>query len=370
VLRVKTLHSIGKKIMFKRFVFSSLIAFSVSLSSLDLRLYTDKETLAYAPKQEGVKKKVEEKKEPEKGKLLLETSFLVWKARTSDSMYAVSAPKNDFSLPYRSSLYEMSFSFEPGFRVGAGWHSNHDSWTVGGLFTYFRTTQRSSVEMSSAGDLKNPSQFSSEVINSLLPGATGMVELYFQKAVSYYNLLFQDLSLSLSKSYLTGMVTFAPEIALEGVWLKGFQSSTYSKGQVLGNNYLRVNRKNRFAGLGPQTGLTMNWGLLKDWSLQQSLKASLLLGNLKSDYSEDLSNSLSTFMSLNGRDHRIVPHLSSTLGLGFDKTLKRFFSKIHADLLFEGHFLWNFNQKITFGRDMDFESLYLYGLSLNLGVDY
>lgn len=362
--------------MIKQFVFSFLL-FSWPLLALDLQLYSDRKVMAYQPKQEGANKTsgVEKKQEKEasskeEGKILVQASVLYWKARVSDSMYAVSSQSRDFTLPYRSNLYEISLPFDPGLKVGAGYHSNHDSWTLDCLFTYFNTQKRVSTGSLPVGDLKNPTQFSSEVLNALLPGQSGALELYFQKAVSVYNLVFEDLALSLSKNYSSGQIAFIPEIALEAVYMKARQANTYSKGAVLGNNYLRVNRKNQFFGLGPEMKLTMRWGLLKHFSLEQSLLLSLLLGNLESDYKEKLSNSSSTFMRLSGRDHRLVPHIGSTLGASFDRPCNRFFSRIHAALLFEGQFFSNFNQKVSFGRDMDLQNLYLYGVTLNLGVDY
>ncbi|MCF7806277.1 MAG: hypothetical protein K9M07_05400 [Simkaniaceae bacterium] len=294
---------------------------------------------------------------------------IYWKARTTDSMYAVRASSDAFALPYRSSLSEVDFNFDWGVRFGAGWFTGYDQWGLSATYTYLNTDKTDRTRAGMWGDLKSPVGFSQSMTDLLLDG-TELSQVVFQRASSQYDLGYQTIDVLISRPFQASSIQFAPQIGLEGAILHSKQNIYYSGGQLLENNTLTVRKNNRYWGVGPKTGIAMGWGLKRGFTLIQNFAFALLIGDLNSYYGEDLSNSTSDWMKLEESDKRFVPHAAAQMGLGYQAKFDKMMKQVNAQLLFEGHFLWNFIQKVIAGDDFDFGNLYLYGLTFELGVDF
>ncbi|MDN3505385.1 MAG: Lpg1974 family pore-forming outer membrane protein [Rhabdochlamydiaceae bacterium] len=301
--------------------------------------------------------------------LILGGSFLVWKTRTTDSIYAMSSSTTQFALPYKSMLREVNFSYDLGLRFSLGYNGDHDDWSYISTFTYLKADHSARTKSGMWGDLKAPNGFSKQISDTVLSGS-GLEEVTFQRASSCYDLKYRTLDFLIRKGFMAGLIEFVPQIGLEGSLLVSKQKNYYSGGTLLSNNTLSTEFKDRFWGVGPKTAIGMKWGLKRGFSIAQDLAFSFMLGDLKTYYGENISNNINAWTKLSGRDKVVVPHASYDIGLAYDKEVDFLFKYVHTKLAFEGQYLWNFTQKILSGEDLDFGNLYMYGLTFNLELDF
>lgn len=300
---------------------------------------------------------------------LFSGGVLGWKVRVSNSVYAMSSSTSQFTLPFRSSLNEVDFHYQLGFRLGIGYHFNRDDWTLFSMYTYMKADRHARAYKGFAGDLKAPNGFSSSMESALLVN-TDLTTVTFDQATSHYDIKYQTVDLLMTKDIHNGKVVFRPLVGLEGAWLLGRQTNFYSGGAILSNNTLMNQNKNRYWGLGPKMGFGSNWQLINYFSLVQNFAFSFLFGDMQNMYQEMLSHSPNLQSLVFARDKRCIPHAFFDLGLNYQRPFRSFFKYVNASLVFEGNYLWSFTQQMLTGEDLSFGSLSLFGLTAQLSIDF
>ena len=141
--------------------------------------------------------------------------------------------------------------------------------------------------------------------------------------------------------------------------------SKFKGGDILGTNQLSINLNNKFWGVGPKAGCAVVWNLPYNFSIIEQTDLALLLGDLKTDYTEQFASST---YQLTDSTTRIVPHAALFLGLGYQYTFNGAIEKGAIKAGFEGNYIWNYIQSVTNGMLIDDGNFYTYGATIMASI--
>jgi hypothetical protein len=151
------------------------------------------------------------------------------------------------------------FDYSPGFRVGAGIHS--DDWTTRLLYTRYNTTTTASI--------------SGNVISTFMPSKFS--SKFYSAARVNFSIDMNMLDLDLSKNIKVGEnVVISPIVGLKGGWIDQQIYTHYMNPISVPptiNNPNSVTEKvdNKFSGIGPKMGVDGLWNFYKSNNFKYSL---------------------------------------------------------------------------------------------------
>lgn len=158
----------------------------------------------------------------------------------------------------------LSFGWDAGFRVGAGYNLEYDQWDTQLYWTWFRTkanqTQKVFPEFI-------PISGSVLVTEEILPEffAASISNDSAQKAHIHWTLLFNMIDWELGRCYwVSKSLSLRPFIGLKGGWINQKIHVDYDNliiSSAPTSNIGREHVKNNFWGIGPACGLNTKWQL-------------------------------------------------------------------------------------------------------------
>lgn len=204
--------------------------------------------------------------------LFFTADLLVWQAHENGLGYAIKAqtPQPLSSALYKSSVKNMEFDWDCGFRLGLGWNTPHDGWDLGVNWTWFQNKAKGAANVNSSHILLPTNAYAPADIP-----LTG-----FSKATSHYRLHLNLLDLDLGREFFVSKwMTLRPFISLRSGWIYQNTHATFCEGvpsTSLTGSFLKA--ENNYWGIGPRMGLNTQWGLGHGISLFGNAGASLLYG--------------------------------------------------------------------------------------------
>jgi hypothetical protein len=212
--------------------------------------------------------------------LFVNADLLVWQARENGTAYAVKtkAEQPASTALYNSSVKNLHFNWQCGFRFGIGYNLPHDGWDIVTNWTWFQDKAKGHV--SAKDGLIYPS-------NTLLPLGSSPTVTGFESSNSVLHLKLNLLDLDLGREFFVSKwMTLRPFIGLRTGWIyQKFQSNydlpTFSSLPGAGSNpmtniYSKMN--NNYWGLGLHSGLNTQWGLGAGFSFFGNAAFSILNG--------------------------------------------------------------------------------------------
>lgn len=205
--------------------------------------------------------------------------FLYWKANENGLDYAVKRKVISETTPIdgNGDLINPNFNWDPGFRVGIGWNTNHDDWDLSLFWTRLHTSAQGHRH---AGN--------QHLYGVYATGSSALVA--FDKASAYLKIHLNVLDLELGREFYVGKsLSIRPHVGLENVWISQHYTTKYDGHPAFQNSaaapsdYNHIFFRNHFWGVGARAGLDTQWELGWGFSFVGDLAASLLYGdfNLK-----------------------------------------------------------------------------------------
>lgn len=254
--------------------------------------------------------------------------FLYWRAENHGFSYAYEL--TDSLLTNIGNVIRIHPSWDPAFRVGAGWNTKYDFWDIFLNYTWYRN-HTSESKTSAIGFV------------TLWPaGSNGFFGAVSAK--SRFRLNLGDLEIG-RLLYLTKSVAIRPYWGARGGTIHQKFNDAYSA-RVSGLNSQQVfSGKNNYWGVGPRTGVSGEWHLNRGFSLLGRVAGALLYG--KTDV-RTISQTLGVSDTVFTIEHQykddfyqLVPNLQMSLGFQWQTCFwcETMFFKMSAS--WETNYWWN-----------------------------
>ncbi len=241
--------------------------------------------------------------------------WLIWQAHENGLGYTVKgdADHSTSSALYNSSVKNMHFDWDFGFRVGLGWNTPHDGWDVTTNWTWFRTKAHDSHAVD--GDkILRPTFNYSPAEGTVADPIIGYLHTNSQLHL-HLNLI--DLELG-REFFVSKWVTLRPFIGLRNGWVHQKLVTTFTHAKSAGAQTGTASKLvNNFWGIGPKAGLNTQWGLGYGFSLIGNANCSLLYGFFHLENRQDkLFENGDVGVNVNNRDSVRVGRAIGELALG------------------------------------------------------
>lgn len=203
--------------------------------------------------------------------LFFTADCLLWQAHENGLGYAIKAEEDQptASALYDSSVKNMDFNWNFGFRVGLGWNTPHDGWDVTTNWTWFQNKANRNLKAGSDDILLPTNQF-----------AAGSTAVGYKNSTAKWKLLLNMIDLEMGREFFVSKwMTLRPFIGLRNVWINQKDTITFNKAEPTGAQHASLTRgENNYWGIGPRSGLNTQWGLGHGFSIFGNAAFSLLYG--------------------------------------------------------------------------------------------
>lgn len=316
-------------------------------------------------------------------------SYLFLKPYEDDNDYAgklTTTGSLGSTIDMSMKLEKPNFDWFSGARIGVGRYlANHDKWDISLFTTYFYAQEDSSSSPNrDRGALLTPNW-----IPTFDGGAT--------RGKTVWRLNFFNWDLSVGREYnMLKTIIAHPFIGLRAALIYKTQKSRYSDRFISANADRTLMDKfsasNSYWGIGPRTGVDLQFNMSGSWSLLGNLSGALFFGrnNLRESISTNVINGGALVRKkYNAKDNRfnVRANLDTGLGLGWEAWLKQHTVRIAPSVMFEASCWFDTNQlfvprgttSVTFAPDPALPNfvnqrrqgnLILMGVSFNLQADF
>jgi hypothetical protein len=242
--------------------------------------------------------------------LFFTADWLIWQGHENGTSYAVKtkAEQPSETALYDSSIKNLHFNWDMGFRVGLGYNLPHDGWDVATKWTWFQSHADASVKSgngvvfsSNPYDLAELSVDSYTSANSNLTIKLNMIDL--------------DLG---REFFVSKWMTLRPFVGLRTGWIYQNMSSQYVTPLPASSiTSFQSNAKNDYWGIGLHSGIDSEWGLGAGFSIFGRAQYSILNGFFKvEDYTYSNYSNLTHNDHITNTDSYRIGRVISELALG------------------------------------------------------
>ncbi len=309
--------------------------------------------------------------------------LLYWKANENGVPLAVVNKDSPDNLAH-SSVKNLRGKWDFAFRVGIGYDVPHDGWDV----------SLSWLRYNSPGHHKrihsDPDRF---VFAYLAPSADPIADNdTCARAKGRWRLLLNQLDLDLGREFFVSKwLTLRPHAGVRSDWIYQKVKADYEKFSALLPSFseVEIRDRDRWWGVGLESGLDTQWGLGKGWSIFADLTAAIVYGkhNIRmKDENEPPIVSFSngadstpkgTFVKLKDKFWVAHPILDLQLGIRWDAMLANNRLHLGIQLGWENHVYFSQNQFPIFGDDFNLGKFFanqgdlsLEGWTLGVRLDF
>lgn len=265
------------------------------------------------------------------GGFYVSADFLYWRAENHGFSYAHEIEVDPVATGV-GKVVRVNPSWDPGFRVGAGWNTRYDFWDVFFNYTWYRNTA-SETRSSDDGFIR------------MMPLSDSLTsEFTTVSAKTRFMLNMGDLEVG-RLMYLTKSVAIRPYWGARGGTLHQKFSSSATDLISTVDSGLKFNGKNNYWGVGPRTGVHGEWHINQGFSLLGKVAGALLYGKTKAE-SQSSTQVIGVTDFVVDRQHtddfyQLVPNLQMSLGLQWQTCFwcEKMFFKMSAS--WETNYWWN-----------------------------
>lgn len=277
--------------------------------------------------------------------------LLYWRAKFGGSEYAMS-DSNSSSLPKSSNLLKVDLDWNFGFKVGVGYHFDHDNWDANLIYTFYRTAGSDSSTHPASGFLL-PIRTSSLIVSPTPSNVDIGSFVACKHSTSDAGFRFDDLQFTLGRNfYVSRTLSLRPNFGVQSAWVRLKQNAVYS-GYVLGfavdigSHSVFVQDKQRLWGVGPLLGFESKWYIGRGVSLFCNASSSILYGGYKVSHKNWYSANISeNSISVRGNMHQFTTTRQMILGLVYDKTFNEGKDHVSVSLGYDTRYWWALNQML------------------------
>lgn len=318
--------------------------------------------------------------------------FLYWIAHEGGLEYATRGIKNtpgaggDLSTPIpEGRARDVDFSWDPGFRIGAGYTLPKSFWDLGLTWTSYHTRAHGSA--SHEGDFRFNPLWS--VLN--LPGVT-IDQGALNSASAKWNLCYNTVDLELSRYFFPNKyLSLKPHAGLRAAWIHQHYNIRYLGSAIQGGALVQADvslkNHNDYSGAGFKIGLDSLWHFNRYFGLFANGSFSLLGGSFSMKETGThvgfnvpvAQTNIPNIGFLNTRDNffAIAPEIEVALGFNFQVTPKRDHYRFELNAGWE-YLLWFEQNQMRFYVDdvskgkyiRERANLQLMGFTLNAALHF
>lgn len=278
----------------------------------------------------------------------IDMEALLWHVKSGSTDWAIVF--DQAILPSKGNMKTLGFDWDWGLRVGIGEYFKHDGWDLGLLYTYYRTSDSSSVSV----PFQTPAGTDGPEGSA---GPSGVSDGTFSAKVSY-----NSIDLGFGKSYFTSKnMMVHPHIGIKNMWIVekyklgtgNFIDALETFTPVAGTVDTALQNNNKLWGIGPHVGMDFSWFLCNNFKFVTTAEAALLQGYFQVKQAEKInvapigSTPVFTTIKLGGNMHRFVPFGRLLLGLGWGECFNDNKQRIDVSLNYEVNYFWRENQMIN-----------------------
>jgi hypothetical protein len=309
--------------------------------------------------------------------------LLYWKANENGIPLAVVNKKSPNNLAH-SKVDNLRGKWDFAFRVGLGYDVPHDGWDLG----------LSWLRYNSHGHHKRIHSHSNRfVFPYLAPSADPIADnATCARAKGRWRVLLNQLDLDLGREFFVSKwLTLRPHAGLRTDWIYQKVKADYEKfsSMLPSSSEVEITYRDRWWGIGLESGLDTQWGLGGGWSIFANLAAAILYGEhhirMKDEDEPPFNNSINgansnpngVFVKLKDKTWIAHPILDLQLGLRWDWMLANDHLHLGVQLGWENHVYFSQNQFPIFGDDFNFGKFFanqgdlsLEGWTLGVRLDF
>jgi hypothetical protein len=287
--------------------------------------------------------------------------LLYWKANENGLPLGVVNKNTSLNLS-DAKIENIHGKWDVGCRVGVGYIIPHDGWDLDLTWLHFNTKSHKKTLHSSSKRFIFP---------TLAPSSDPIADDNFcTKADGRWKLRLNQLDLDLGREFFVSKwLTLRPHAGLRVDWLKQKLSADYKNfdSGLPPPNEVDVRYKDRWWGIGIESGLDTQWGLGCGWSIFANFAAAILYGNhsikFKDENTPPVTNGSNGATSLpKGKyagvrehiHHVAHPILDLQLGLRWDWMFDNDHFHLGLQAGWEDHVYFSQNQFPIFSDDYNF----------------
>lgn len=271
--------------------------------------------------------------------------FIYWNAHENGLQVAVENEDSQFTLS-DSEVITLHGKWNVGFRVGAGYNTDHDGWDL--RLTWLRFTDNGSKRAHVGSD------------DAIYPDRVHPTEFYrfgdvASKMRSKWHMRLDQIDLELGREFFVSKwLTLRPHIGLRTDWIRQSLEANY-KNFVLTTtfpNRIETEVKDRWWGIGLAGGLDTQWGLGRGWSIFGNLSTAIIYGfHHMKDETEEKPGSVK-FVDMKDRYRISHPILDLQTGLRWDNMFSDDRFHLGLQIGWEHHIYFSQNQLPVFVDDV------------------
>jgi hypothetical protein len=299
--------------------------------------------------------------------LFITADLLYWHLYEGGTDFAVSqkitGPRNFPNVSGKST--HLRFDWDFGFRLGGGYHFEHDAWDAYVNFTWFQTD--ASRHVSSPGDLS----LQKGAINTLLAS-----EIRGHWDVHNYVI---DLEVG-RRFFVSKFLSFRPQFGIETAWI--FQRRHFSMKKpfdiITQSTSDSIHGKCHDWGIGPRAGVEGTWFFTTHFSVFGSINGALLWSHFETKNKENVGIPFGEITGVEVRDafHRLVPNVQMATGFSWDSNLSEDRFHLGIKLGYEFQYWWRQNQflneqqSLFYGLQHESNDMSINGVTFDVRFDF
>jgi len=298
--------------------------------------------------------------------------FIYWTPRVEGLAYAMEgANLSLFSgiLPAipPGNIIEPDWSFDPGFKVGAGLEMQYDGWDVYANYTWLHSSVNDS--------LNNPNGFIPTLPNflfflfNLFPNPPASAA--FESAKQDWDLHFNTIDLELGRGfYISRFLTLRPHVGLKGTWQDQDVRTRYT---LVDQEIFRVHQHQDSWGIGIRAGLDACWYFIRSLGLYGDFALSGMwsgFNNTRKDNRIQSDQTRVNILDTRYLNHSVKPVLEFGLGLRYELLYHDDDFRFLLQAGWEEQVWFGYNHIIDLAEYGDRGNLSLQGFTLEARLDF
>ncbi len=206
--------------------------------------------------------------------LFFTADWLIWQGQENGNGYAIKTKKvqSETTALYNSSVKNLHFDWDSGFRVGLGYNLPHDGWDLVAGWTWFQNTAKGHTSSGSGAVFSaNPYDLAEQSVD------------YFSSSYAHLNLKLNMIDLDLGREFFVSKwMTIRPFMGLRTTWVNQRFNANYND-PIPASSVASFSSKatNKYWGIGIHSGMNTQWGLGAGFSLYGNAAFSILNGFFK-----------------------------------------------------------------------------------------
>ncbi|MCB1110913.1 MAG: hypothetical protein KDK64_08020 [Chlamydiia bacterium] len=285
----------------------------------------------------------------------LTADFIYWTVRQDGMFYAVSGVGAGAS----GSVHDVDWSWDPGFKVGAGFNLPHDGWDIVAEYTWIHSDAGNTTSQQAAQSNLVPYW----IINQSVALLT--------RAHANWDVHYNNLTLDLGRNaYMSQYMKLRLFAGLHAAWIDQDYKAEYN---LVNTDVHRLELNQDFWGVGLRAGLNNTFQFTKNFSFFGDLALSLIWGQFDLDRKERITvnNVTTTVVDTGVKPHTTEPVANIEAGFRYDVWFgqDRFHFMLQAGW---EHVLWILhNQMIkNLGEPDHSGDLLLQGVTIKARLDF